>query len=382
MTDQNNQPQPQRLNFENEPGSSQSKWLATILSLALIGWMSSGYIFPSSEAKQANPDTTTKTISVMVRQSQAQDITKTFIAEGQAQPDRKATILAQAGGEIISLFAKKGDMLNANQKIAQIKTRDLDARLLQAKQELYQSQKDYDAAQTLFKKGVATAARLREADAQLASSKTLLTQAEEALNSATIKAPFAGRLNTLVPDIGSYVSVGSEIGTIFDTDPLRIIIDVPQQSISQMSQGQQATIDFITGETRQGTIDYISRDADKNTRTFRTEITVPNPEGQIPSGLSVKVKIPTQTIKAHFISPAILSLNEDGILGIKTIEDTNRVAFHAITIEQAQKDGIWVSGLPQTATLITVGQGYVDTGETVNPMPENTSSSSKEEPNS
>jgi multidrug efflux system membrane fusion protein len=37
---------------------------------------------------------------------------------------------------------------------------------------------------------------------------------------------------------------------------------------------------------------------------------------------------------------------------------------------RAQTDGIWVSGLPDEARIISIGQGFVNDGETVDPQPD------------
>nr|WP_321462445.1 efflux RND transporter periplasmic adaptor subunit [uncultured Cohaesibacter sp.] len=375
----NDQPsEPIKLSFEDEPGSSRSKWLAVIFSLILVAWMGSRFFLPERQDEEASSQVA-KIVSVAVQSSQAQQVTKTFTAEGQAQPDRKASVRAQASGEVIELKAEKGDTLEANQDIAILATRELDAKVLEAQEELSQTQEDFDVAQSLFDKGVATAARLREARATLATSKAQLTQAEEALKAAIIRAPFAGRLDTLDLDIGSYVLIGTEIGVILDTNPLKIIIQVPQQSLAQIKEGQTATVKFITGEERQGTIAYVSRDADSETRTFRAEIIVANPDGAIPSGLSVQVRIPTEQVEAHFISPAILSLSEDGRLGLKAMDVENKVIFYEVVVERAQQDGVWVSGLPESVDLITIGQGFVAEGETVSPIPDDGSLASTKE---
>ena len=39
-------------------------------------------------------------------------------------------------------------------------------------------------------------------------------------------------------------------------------------------------------------------------------------------------------------------------------------------IALANGDGVWVTGLPETATIITVGQGFVTAGSSVNAVPE------------
>lgn len=376
----NGQPgEPIKLSFEDEPGSSRSKWLALVFSLALVAWMGSRFFLPASQDEEISTPQVAKVVSVAIQSSKAQEVTKTFTAEGQAQPDRRASVRAQASGEVIELKAEKGDTLEPNQDIAILATRELDAKVLEAQEELSQTQEDFDVAQSLFDKGVATAARLREARATLATSKAQLTQAEEALKAAIIRAPFAGRLDTLDLDIGSYVSIGTEIGVILDTNPLKIIIQVPQQSLAQIKEGQTATVKFITGEERQGTIAYVSRDADSETRTFRAEIIVANPDGAIPSGLSVQVRIPTEQVEAHFISPAILSLSEDGRLGLKAMDVENKVIFYEVVVERAQQDGVWVSGLPESVDLITIGQGFVAEGETVSPIPDDGSLASTKE---
>jgi len=52
------------------------------------------------------------------------------------------------------------------------------------------------------------------------------------------------------------------------------------------------------------------------------------------------------------------------------VDADNKVVFTAVTIERAQTDGVWVSGLPDAVDIITIGQGYVNNGETVDPKSE------------
>ena len=126
---------------------------------------------------------------------------------------------------------------------------------------------------------------------------------------------------------------------------------------------------FITGVERSGVVGFIGSNADAQTRTFRVEVTVDNPDSEMPAGLSARIEIPTGQARGHFISPAILSLGTNGDLGVKTVAEGNVVAFSPVSIVRAQPDGIWVTGLPETADIITVGQGFVNAGDIVNPQP-------------
>lgn len=125
-----------------------------------------------------------------------------------------------------------------------------------------------------------------------------------------------------------------------------------------------AEVTFITGETRQGEVTFVGTSASAETRTFLTEIEVANEDGAIPAGVSAEIVIPTGEAQAHFVSPSIVSLNEDGEIGVKTVED-GTVRFYPIQIVKAELQGVWATGLPDTARIITIGQGFVQAGEEV-----------------
>jgi multidrug efflux system membrane fusion protein len=164
------------------------------------------------------------------------------------------------------------------------------------------------------------------------------------------------------------VSAGTEVGRLVDITPLTVAIQVPQQSLTQLSVGQPATVRFITGEERDGVVTFVGTSAASETRTFLAEIEVENEDSAIPAGISAEVIIPTGEVTAHFLSPSIVSLNSVGALGIKTVNADNVVEFFLVQVVKAQIDGIWVTGLPKSVNVITVGQGFVNETETVAPM--------------
>jgi len=198
-----------------------------------------------------------------------------------------------------------------------------------------------------------------------------LVAAEDALDSTNITAPFAGRIETLSLDEGEFISAGSEVGRIVDNRPLTVSLQVPQQTLNQIENGQTAEVRFITGEVRPGTVTFVGTSASAETRTFLAEIEVANRDGAIPAGISAEILIPTGQEMAHFVTPSIVSLNERGVPGVKAVVD-GAVVFHEIDVVRAEVDGIWVIGVPDTAELITIGQGYVRNGEAVRARAEST----------
>ncbi|MFX0547073.1 efflux RND transporter periplasmic adaptor subunit [Roseovarius sp. S1116L3] len=359
------------LAFESDKGSSRSRWIAGGLAVAIVGWMGSGYILPSSEASTpADGAVSRKAVTVAVRASVAEQVEQVFAAEGQALPDRDTTIRAETSGQIAELLVEKGAVLEAGQVIARFDTDARTSDLARAQEELNRAQREFDNASSLVERGVATVDRVAEARAALAAAEAGVTTAEEAIDNTEIRAPFAGRLESLDIDTREVIATGADIGRIVDNTPLTVRIQIPQQSLQDIKVGQTADVSFITGATGKGEVTFVGTSADAETRTFLAEVEIANEDHGIPAGISAQLRIPTGQTTAHFVSPAILSLDTDGTLGIKTVSPENVVDFHEITIVRAQTDGIWVAGLPDEAQIISIGQGFVNDGETVDPQPE------------
>ncbi|WP_298862260.1 efflux RND transporter periplasmic adaptor subunit [uncultured Sulfitobacter sp.] len=357
----------QTLTFTSDDGASRSTWFAAFLVLILVGWMGSGFIIPSQDTDPIVAREEPKPVAVAVTTSMAQIVTQFYQAEGQALPDRDTMLRAETSGDIAEVLVAKGQDVSAGDIIARFNPASNQADANRAAEELSRAQREFDNAEQLLQRGVATADRVAQARATLASAQAQVTAAEQAANALTIAAPFAGRVETLNLDEGEFVALGTEVGRLVDITPLTVAIQVPQQSLTRLSVGQSATVRFITGEERNGVVTFVGTSAASETRTFLAEIEVENADGAIPAGISAEVIIPTGETMAHFLSPSIVSLNTEGALGVKTVDGDNVVKFFPIEVVKAQIDGIWVTGLPESVDVITVGQGFVNEAETVAP---------------
>ena len=355
--------------FDTDRGASRSTWMAIGLIVLIVAWMGSGFILPSEEAP-VEAATEVPPVTVGVIASQSEPVTQVFVAEGQALPDRETLIRAEVTGEVAEVLVKKGDLLEAGQVIARFDAGQTLAELERAKENLRVAQREFDNAEALRKRGAATADRVSQAQATLAAAEADVTAAENNLDDTQLNAPFAGLLDRLDLDEGEFVSAGTDVASVIDTSPLTVVVQVPQQGLAALSVGQIAEVRFITGQTVPGKVVFIGARADAETRTFRAEVEIANENNEIPAGLSAQVRVPTGERVAHFISPAVLSLGTDGTLGVKTVADDNTVVFNEIEIVRAQTDGLWIAGLPDQARIITIGQGFVTDGETVDAKPD------------
>lgn len=358
---------PEALAFTSDRGASRSTWIAGGLVVMILGWMGSGFVLPSEDRTPVAARQAPAPVAVAVAMSTAQTVTQFFQAEGQALPDRDTVLRAETSGDVAEVLVAKGQDVAAGAVIARLDPSGNVADAKRAAEDLIRAQREFDNASALLERGVATQDRVTQARASLASAQAQVTEVEQAAEALTITAPFDGRIETLDLDAGEFVSAGADVGRLVDITPLTVAIQVPQQSLTRLAVNQPAKVLFITGEERTGTVTFIGSSAASETRTFLAEIEVPNADGAIPAGISAEVIIPTGEVTAHFIAPSIVSLDTEGSLGVKTVDANDVVAFFPVEVVKAQIDGIWVTGLPDTVDVITVGQGFVNVGETVAP---------------
>lgn len=360
----------EKLSFQDDKSASRSTWIAAALVFAIIVWMGSGYLWPSEDKSiPQSAETQVEPVAVAIEQSTAEPVTLFFQAEGQAQPDRDTSIRAETSGDVAEVLVMEGEDVDGGAVVARLSATRAEADLRRAQEELARAQREFDNASQLLERGVATADRVSQARATLAAAEASVTTAKEAIESLEIRAPFAGRIESLTLDAGEFVQAGAEVGRIVDNSPLMVAIQVPQQALGRVKSGQTATVTFITGEEREGRVSFVSTAANSETRTFLTRITVSNESGAIPAGISAEIRIPTGEVEAHFVQPSTISLSPEGRLGVKTVGDDDRVVFHPIKVVRAEIDGLWVTGMPETSRIITVGQGFVSEGEEVAPSP-------------
>jgi multidrug efflux system membrane fusion protein len=145
---------------------------------------------------------------------------------------------------------------------------------------------------------------------------------------------------------------------------------VAEAEVGRLAVGMPGKARLITGQTVTGKLRYVGSRADPATRTFEVELEVANPDGRFAAGVSAELSIVHERAQAHRVPASLLSLDDDGVLGVKAVDDDNRVVFHPVDLVRAEADAVWLGGLPERLRLITVGQGFVRAGDAVRAISE------------
>jgi len=348
--------------------------LATVIAIAAVAWIASGQIGETpATASQTPPPGVQEALTpsptrVRVRDLTADHYVAHVISSGQTEASRIITVRAETAGRIVETPAKKGAYLRSGDLIVRIDQADRPARLAEAKARIVQREMEYNAASQLAAKGFQSETIRAGARAELEAAKAERRSIEVDLARTSIIAPVQTVLDDRVVEIGDYVSVGDPIATIVELDPLLVTANVTERQAPLVEVGMPAKVRLSNGDAILGIVRYVSAIANEETRTFRIEIEIDNSSNRYGQGLTAGIEIDLPPVLAHAVSPSIFRLDEQGRMGVMTVDAENRARFSPIVILGVDARGTWVRGLPDSVRVITVGQELIDDGETVEPV--------------
>jgi multidrug efflux system membrane fusion protein len=354
--------------------SEYKSWLTSAgITIAIGLWLASGHIGGGTktyETEQGSQPAAVPVASVRVRRQIAQEVTRNIIVNGRTAPARVVDLDAETDGRIVSVGVARGDRFDAGDVIVRLDERDRRARLAQAQATVKQRELEFEARARLKGDSYVSEAQLQEAEALLESAKAELTRARLDIDYMVIRAPFDGALQERQVEVGDFVKLGDPVASIVDDRTLIVRASIAEYEAHFVKKGEPGSAKLASGETVHGTIRYIAPVADEATRTFNVELTIDNTDGALRAGMTAELIIPAETIFAQKVSPSLLTLDDEGNLGIKTVNESGIVEFHVADVAVSSSEGVWIAGLPHSATIITVGQGFVSEGIFVEAIPE------------
>lgn len=343
-------------------------------------------------------------------------------ASGVIQPKSIVTVSAEASGRVRKVVQTEGTDVSAGDTLVVLATDTLPARIKAAKAEIaaaetslavsrQQSRGTYDEeraaavanldvarqrleiAQKLASQNFSAPVELAQLKANFENARMTLAQIELAQNSrsevevsqnvsrlesarsnlailqdqlskSTIKVPSTGWLETVHVDAGEQMVAGSVAATILEMDEMKVVVAVPQTSISQISVGDPVSVDVAGTGRQSGKVAKIASITDSATRTFDVEILVPNPQRKLRAGMTVEASIDVGFQPAFGMSPAHLSVAGDGTLTAK-IDENGIVRVIPVELVRSGVEQVFVAGLSDGAVLLTFGQAFVEAGDEV-----------------
>lgn len=349
-----------------------SHGLALLITAGITGWMATGETVFSGEPNEKgvappavrNEAIKVQNVRVAVVNLTAQDRISNLVIRGRTEADTKVSVRSETTAIVRKRYVEKGQWVEKDTLLCELDAGSREARLAQAKASLAQAEFDLNAKMTLSKKGFASKTQLQSLTAQRDAALASVKEAQLELERIRITAPIDGVVQAPLAEIGDQLTMGGTCATLMNADPMLVVGQVSERDVSKIKLGAKASVTLVTGEETEGRIRYIASASDTETRTFRVEVEVENAARQIRDGVTALANLELEPLKAHLMSPAQLTLSDDGIIGVMLVKE-GKAQFTPVNILANDKDGVWLGGLPETITVISIGQEYVKSGQPV-----------------
>lgn len=348
--------------------------IALLIAAGVGLWVLSGQLDPEATQPEAQkPPAPVAHLddapAVRVRSQAAEPHQRTIELRGVTEARRAVNLKSETYGTIVDILVSENTLVRQGEELVRLDEAERGAKLKEARALLRQREIEYDASQKLATKGYRSETERAAAAASLEAAQAAVESAQIELDHAVLRAPFAGFVERQLMEVGDYADRGEPLVRLVELSPLRVVAYANESEILALHLGQEGVARLTDGRQVPGRIAYLAQEAEDATRTFRVELEVDNRNFAIPAGLTADVVVTLPPAPAHKVSPALLGLDKSGRLGIKIVDAEGKARFQPVEVIDDEIDGIWLTGLPQRATIITVGQEFAEDGKPVRAIP-------------
>ncbi|WP_078085184.1 efflux RND transporter periplasmic adaptor subunit [Microbulbifer mangrovi] len=344
---------------------------AAVVAFLAVLWLLSGIVTGTGDSEMVARESGVKNtraaeaMRVKARQMQAQPYVTRVVVNSRTEANRSVRLRAELDGVIAALPVAEGQRVTRGDVICEIAAEDRPEQLTRARATLRKAELDFAGAKKLKGRGLQSEAAMAQQEVALANARAELKRAQLDVQNLKIRAPFDGLVNSRAVELGDFIRRGEECATILDLDPILVVGEVSESQVANLKPGSTASAQLQLGQLVEGHLRYVSLEAHPVTRAYRVEVAVSNPDSALRSGISARMALPTGEVLAHRINASLLTLDDRGDLGVRILDEEQRVRFVNVRLISDENEGVWIAGLPSSTTLITVGQEYVSEGEKV-----------------
>jgi membrane fusion protein, multidrug efflux system len=298
--------------------------------------------------------------SVTVISSQRPVNDANLVLPGSTQGIQEAAIYARTNGYVKEWKVDIGQTVQQGQLLAEIETPEVDQQLAQTKANYEIAKVTAERWADLVAKKVVSNQEYDQNEKAYEAAKANYEQLQRLQGFQKIVAPFAGVITARNIDNGDLVSAGTSgqpapLFRIAQTDVLRIYVDVPQSQSRLIAPGQSAAVSVreIPNRTFNAKVVRTARAIDPASRTLRTELQIPNADGELFPGMYAEVKFTLPQDPHTMIVPGnAVMIRSDGPK-VLVVDAKNTIRSRAVKLGRDLGEKVEVaSGLDPRESLV------------------------------
>jgi HlyD family secretion protein len=343
-------------------GRTLGRWRNLLLAGVLLATAGCG--FPKAEAEstpQAGQGRGEETATVNVATAEAGNLGRSRQYTGTTQPFRLVSVRSQVEGQLLDMEVNVGDTVTQGQVLAQVdaavlqasvaeaqaevasrqaevaqaraEVNDAQAQVASAQVELQQAQADLKRSQSLFQEGAIPEQQAEEARNQVAIAAQAVRSAQEQVRTqqqavaavqgrveaqravvageqqrqsfSTLTSSIDGSVLERLTEPGNLVQPGTELLRLGDFSQVKVEVQISELELGNLRLGQpvQVSLDAFPNQSVLGRVTRISPAADPVARLVPIEVTIPNPDGRLGSGLLARVSLTASSGRSRIVIP-------------------------------------------------------------------------------
>jgi HlyD family secretion protein len=239
-------------------------------------------------------------------------------AAAQAAARRESKLLAQVEGRVTEVLVRDNSPVRAGQVLLTLDSTEYALGLARAEANLARAQASFREL-ILFDDQIEDAAirtereRVARAKSGLAEAEVSVREAQLRLDRSRVTAPFAGRVASVKVVPGQNARPGDELATVVNLDPIKVEAQVLESEVALLSAGRRAVVSFAAFPDEQftGRIETVNPVVDRDTRTARVTVNLPNPDHRILPGMYARVALEARKFPDRILVPRAAVLERD-----------------------------------------------------------------------
>lgn len=390
-------PEPRRLS----PGR------AVVIGVVALGVLGGAFLLSwlPKRAAQHELATTTKTseaalLRVQVVAPKVKSSDRSLALPGSVHALEETTVYPRSNGYVKKWLVDIGDKVKEGALLADIDQPEIDQQLDQARAQLLQAQaglvqatanKDYSAStleryKKLAPQGVASQQELdqKQAQAQVDEANVKVANASIEAQQANVRrlsqmkswgqitAPFGGTVTSRTIERGALVSPTTPLFKVAATDPVRVFVQVPQDVATSVRSdvAGQVTVREYPGRVFEGKVARSAGALDPTSRTMNTEVSVPNPKGELFAGMYATVALTLPSPHRVFEVPATAVMNDAKGLRVAVVGADQKLHLATVVVERDTGPTIEIStGVSENDRVVKLSGSEMIEGRAVEIAP-------------
>jgi membrane fusion protein (multidrug efflux system) len=279
---------------------------------------------------------------------------------GSLRADESVVVRPEVGGRIVRIHFTEGGRVSAGQPLFTLDGSTAQAALNEATANLENSRRAVARAGQLAEQKLIAASDYDKAKAAFGVDQARAASARTALSKMTLSAPFSGQIGLREVSVGDFVSVGQDLVTLVRLDPIEVDFSVPENTLSQLKNGQKITItvDAFPKDVFGGEVVAIDPVIDPNSRSAKLRAQIANPDFRLRPGQFAQLQLDTGGNRTDALLVPEQALMQDGNTRyVYTVVDGKA---HRVEI----KTGVRVPGKVQVIEGLKAGDVVITAGQT------------------